>query len=130
MEAVLVIINLRDVVEQMVRTTKERTDSHGGWSKLWERYHGRCTKTAWKLASRSTLRVHCTCCDGDVVERRDVSSILSIYIQLLTRDENSLNACCITFFSYLYWKDGLYIKIKLMELNTAPLMSIGTYKKI
>lgn len=42
-----------DSLERIVGTAKERTDSHGGWPKLWERYHGRCTKTAWKLASRS-----------------------------------------------------------------------------
>lgn len=52
---------------------EERDDSRGGWAELWERYHGRCTKTAWKLASRPHLRVRCTCCDVDVgvAEPRD-----------------------------------------------------------
>lgn len=30
-------------------------DGGGKWPKLWQRYHGPCTKTAWKLASQVHL---------------------------------------------------------------------------
>lgn len=30
-------------------------DRGGKWPKLWQRYHGPCTKTAWKLASKVHL---------------------------------------------------------------------------